>query len=249
MIIRSGKPPPSWFKLSDYTTPPLGSAGWAAMLSARDKWHSAFHGTGRDDLAPEAQKEIALNSNERRTVFWDRYLEEVSPVRFVGRQAGEDLPSGAGVPRAPNPIEDVTEAAVVAAGNPLVPFEWDVGFIGQRVILVDLAAADKKLKEEFAAWLARERKWRPSSFKRRGRPSTNSSVTDAHLKSWRDYRVLAVFDLDFYAAVFEEPPLSHEDLCKELNPGFRGNPKEWGISAREKVKEAFASINDLIAQK
>ncbi len=117
---------------------------------------------------------------------------------------------------------------------------------------MDLGAADKALTEGFSTWLKQERDFRPAAFKKRSRKALNRGVGDEHIKSWSNYHVLAVFDLDFYAEVFEIDRLSHEALCETVHPGYGGmgggNYKEWGRSARKMAKAAFDSVSDLFAQ-
>ena len=124
------------------------------MLWARTTWQSQFRQMRNIDLiAPDAAKDLAIKSSEQRDHFWRRYLAEVLPSRFIARQ-DNTLSSGMARLNSPKPIEDVTNEAFSDDSNPLAQFEWDIDFLGQRVILVDLGAADEKLTEGFTTWLA-----------------------------------------------------------------------------------------------
>ncbi len=113
----------------------------------------------------------------------------------------------------------------------------------QKVLLIDPEAPDTEIRREFEAWLAQLRNERPLPIKRRGPKATSVEVTEAHLKSWSDYRVLACFDLDFWAELFGKPRISHEKLCEMfMGPHFAGNAKEWGRSARRQVNVALDSF-------
>ena len=83
---------------------------------------------------------------------------------------------------------------------------------------------------------------------RRGPKSVNVEVTENHFKTWHDYCVLACFDLDFFARIFEMKPLSHERLFDTLNPGSDGKPKDWGVAARKALKEALGCVEILAYQ-
>lgn len=113
----------------------------------------------------------------------------------------------------------------------------------QKVLLINPEAPDTEIRREFEAWLAQLRSECPLPIKRRGPKATSVEVTEAHLKSWSDYRVLACLDLDFWAELFGKPRISHEKLCEMfMGPYFDGNAKEWGRSARRQVDVALGSI-------
>jgi hypothetical protein len=116
--------------------------------------------------------------------------------------------------------------------------------------MINTRASDADLKKHFAAWLAEQRATRsPLSARRPGRPATNVAITPNHFKSWTEYNVLAVLDLDFCAQVFGISPLTHEklaDLFLECDSDIFA--KEWGRAARAKAKEARGCLDVLAAQ-
>ena len=81
---------------------------------------------------------------------------------------------------------------------------------------------------------------------RPGRNAANVEVTYKHLEKWQNYNVLACFDLDFHAKVFNTKNLVHRVLCGLIEPTLRGDPLEWGREARGAVAEALSCV-DLLA--
>jgi hypothetical protein len=68
------------------------------------------------------------------------------------------------------------------------------------------------------------------------------------LRSWAHYNVLAVFDLDFHAQVFEIDHLTHEALGDLLETSSNFDAKAWGRAAREKAAEAITCVGTLHIQ-
>ena len=69
------------------------------------------------------------------------------------------------------------------------------------------------------------------------------------MRSWHNYRVLACFDLDYWAKVFRKKPVPFEQLCKIVfDPMYQGNSKEWGREARRKKEQAMLSLQTLRLQ-
>jgi hypothetical protein len=128
-------------------------------------------------------------------------------------------------------------------------------FFGTRILRVNPNTPDEALIQAFKEWLQQQRKFDPLPVVMPGHKGLNVRITDKHLKSWTEYKVLAVIDLDFCAKVFGVSNLSHEALCDLLLPpdcplAKEDSPelRDWGREARRKAEEAKESIDLLIAQ-
>ena len=202
-----------------------------------------------------------MSSELELPACWRIYLNKALPARYQRRKEQKGLDPLALIPRAfPNAIQDVSSvflrgrkhrdrlAKVFLRGRKhrdrLAKLE--VGMTGARVLLVNSSIPDGELKDGFAKWLTAQRKLDPPPVSRRGPKPSNTLVTKGHLASWKYYGVLAVLDLDFWAELAGEKPLSHEALAVLLGASPRVDAKEWGRSARAKAKEALAAA-DLIA--
>jgi hypothetical protein len=193
-----------------------------------------------DHLAPEAIKELRQHGSIKAAEFWDNYQRAALPSEYIknGRKTlhGRILP----------PLEDITSLIKEGARSAL---NIEASFFPARILRVNPNTPDEALIQAFKEWLQELRKFDPLPVVRPGRKGLNVRITDKHLKSWTEYKVLAVIDLDLCAAVFGVPKLSHEALCDLLLPPEKEvGPKDWGSEAREKAEEAKESIDLLIAQ-
>ena len=208
------------------------------MFSRRDVWQTVFL-SDQWRLSGASPKSI----EDDRIQSWNTYLADVLPCN-LGVRRPEWYPA---TPTALRPITDITESFgdFDKAGRPA---DFEVSFLGARVLIVNAGAPDTDLKNHFDAWLAEQRTQSPLPARRRGRPATNFAITPDHFRSWARYHVLAVLDLDFYAQVFGIKPLSHEQLGHLLERRFKFEAKDWGRNARAKAAEAMRCLDVLQAQ-
>ena len=153
-----------------------------------------------------------------------------------------------GLKTSPPYIADITEECSKGLARTVRALRFEKQFFDIRVLTMNLRAPDALLKKQFETLLKEQRKRSRLPAKRRGRPSTNFEVTNDHLRSWRQYNVLAVFDLDFCAQVFGIDPLTHGQLGNLLECDRDIDPKEWGRAARDKAAEAMQCLDVLAAQ-
>jgi hypothetical protein len=229
----------NWFKREDYL--PISSfnlADWAAMLQVRCNFEHASAPDRKHHLTPDAAKKLTFTSDEKRRLrpIWDEYLRVALPCNYrkVPPQA-RTLPL----------LEDIT-AQIARLGKDQAAIHF-----GVRFLRVNRLVPDKHLKQAFDNWLRQSRISAPRGVSRRGRPSSNITITSQHLKSWTAYNILGVMDLDVCATLFGFRRLSHEKLCDYLiDPEKVGDvgPKDWGREARRKAEEAKESLDLLIAQ-
>jgi hypothetical protein len=76
---------------------------------------------------------------------------------------------------------------------------------------------------------------------------SNVALTPQHFDKWQRYKILAVFDLDFWFEVCGRKKLAHAELARLLEPDL-ADPKEWGREARAALEEAFACVEMLAFQ-
>ena len=229
-----------WFNIENYArVNSFGAAEWSVSLNYRFT----------------NQAGMEYRSFKSKDDYWERYISHANPeninklfkddeynlvygkvdslveVHEIAFECPEELQTIDGILRLPvnaQTAQFITDAVI-----------WR----RQKVLLIDPEAPDTEIHREFEAWLAQLRNERPLPIKRRGPKATSVEVTEAHLKSWSDYRVLACFDLDFWAELFGKPRISHEKLCEMfMGPHFAGNAKEWGRSARRQVDVALDSF-------
>ena len=124
--------------------------------------------------------------------------------------------------------------------------EWEMEASGKSLLLVDLDCSDIQILDYFKHWLTEKRKLRPLPLSRRGQPTLNVELLPEHIASWERYKILQVYDLDFWATIMQQPAYSHEKLSHIVAPDYTRDSKEWGREARKKMKEAFASVALLV---
>jgi hypothetical protein len=220
----------SWFKLKDYApTRGFGFTDWATMLQSRwdyeQQWPPKI-----DHLAPEAIKELRQHCAIRAAEFWDNYLRVVLRREYIenGRKTshGRTLPA----------VEDITNLINHDDASALEP---KAIFFGTRILRINTNTPDDALIQGYRQFLTQVRKFDPPPVARAGRHGLNARITDKHLESWTEYKVLAVIDLDFYAKVFGVSKLSDEVLCDLLLPPEKDVEllKDWGRAARRKAEK------------
>jgi hypothetical protein len=230
----------SWFKTEDYI--PVGGfklADWAAML--RIRWNYEVQWLSKTaSLSAAAIDELQKDGPIKADEYWTNYLNDALPRNY-----------SSGVPRGtmPPPLQDITALLMKQDNDIYSGLKSVTNFFHDRILRVSPSAPDNALTQAFAEWLQELRKFDPLPVSRRGPHATNVSITDQHLKSWTEYKVLAVIDLDFCATVFGVSKLSHEALCDLLLPPEKEvGPKDWGREARRKAEEAKESLDLLTAQ-
>ena len=232
----------AWFRLEDYAcVSSFGMAEWFIALDVRF-----------DFLMKQEEK-----STSDLEELWDRYLVQTRPEGIKS-----DLANGKHnwVYQISNAIKEVTledfprEIKEFTLEDVSTPENnmWIIQrilLLGQRLLLVNLDSSDRVLMQEFKEWLRIVREQAPLPISRRGRKTTNVEVTEQHLRSWTNYKVLACFDIDHWARVLQRSQIPHELLCEKLQgPHYEGNAKEWGREARRTLDTAVNSQIILMSQ-
>ena len=212
-----------WFRTEDYAcVSSFGPAEWFVALEVRLDYDMAREDMRRDDL------------NE----FWREYLSRTRPTNVKNLLASDAIqwvfdPSQA---LEEVPLDDIRRDEKIAE------VRRDMIWLGKRMLLIDPAASDHMILKEFRNWLSARRKCDPLPVRRKG----ETRITEIHLRSWHNYRVLACLDLDYWAKVFRRKPVSFEQLCSIVfDPTYPGNSKEWGREARRKQEQAMRSLPTL----
>lgn len=229
-----------WLELADYAEAnSFNLFDWAVMLSHRGLWRKSL---------PYNQP---MSDLESKWAYFRDYLDDVLPCNIHENRS---------VPKALEPwdrevmiwstriVDDITAEFSKDPDNTLRRLKFEVDVHGTRLLAVNPWTPDNLLGERFQHWWRKQRKESPLPAKRRGRPSSNVEITADHLRSWLDYNVLAVFDLDFYAQVFGIKPLSDEQLVELLECHLNVKAKNWGRRARAKTKKAMQCLDVLVAQ-
>ena len=219
----------SWCKLEDYApTYEFDFADWATMLQIRwdydQQWPPKIY-----HLEPEAIQALRRHGSRTAAEFWDNYLRAVLPREYI--KSGRKTLHGRTLP----PLEDITSLIKKNARSTL---NIDAIFPA-RILRVNPNTPDEALIGAFKEWLQELRKFDPLPVVRPGHKGLNVRITDEHLKSWTEYKVLAVIDLDFCAKVFG---VSHEALCglllpQDCEPKTRRTRKNGGGRREEKLKK------------
>jgi hypothetical protein len=215
-------PDPKWFKRANYAAymNSLDHLGWYRALEVRRSFRGNLEWEETQAPQPDA--------------LWDRFLEDIDPVHF------SELKRSA-------PIEELSAESLAGRRGRALAY-WNLVIPARGVTAIDLQADDNVLREAFESWLAAERQRTPLPIERRGRPAQNVEVTEHHLARWRQYQVLAVFDLDFWSEVFGKTEVTHAELAGLLEPDLLADPKEWGREARKALNEALACVDMLAYQ-
>ena len=248
--------PPEWFHLEDYEiVRDFQLIDWYRALYIRDEYQSDLECRSKNEAA-------ALKTEAGQNHFWETFFKAASPVRIQSlpkHLSAEEIwtypfPSGRYT------IEELSTAKLSDQHELQAILDWEMGAMDKRVLLVDVDAPDLTLVSGFKGWLielrraARRdgqetgeelrnaRKKHPLPIVRRGKKAANVEVTYEHLKKWQNYKVLACFDLDFHAKVFNTKDLAHRVLCDLLKPTFAGDPLDWGREARGAVAEALSCV-------
>jgi hypothetical protein len=230
-----------WFDLRDYEPRrQFGVRDWAIMLLLRDRLPddvNRYSQTGRSDAKKLFDK------------YWDNYLDEALPSKYWNNKPDERyeglLPSDV-------VFQDVTHLAPSNdLGNRLIS-TFAIENSSARLLQVDVLAPDAILIRAFESWLRNFRKKNPLPIRRRGKRALNLKITPEHLKSWTNYNILAVLDLDLYAGAKKWRKLSYSRLFEKLSPVVHRsgspNPEGWGVEARNKAREGLGCLYSLIAQ-
>ena len=234
-----------WFRLEDYAcVANFGPAEWCLSLAVR-----IDHDKGKREL-----ELIDVNK------FWREYLDKTRPSKvqelthdedhnwpFSAFEALEEIPVNK---FASEELRNNLPGAEFTGDLKTIAYIRDeMIWFGKRLLLIDPETPDPVLHEKFETWLKKVRDQHPLPMRRRGPKSANQIITEAHLKSWANYMVLACFDIDYWAHVFQKPQVSYEWLCKHtFDRHYRGNAKEWGRTARKKVTEAVDCFHALSLQ-
>jgi hypothetical protein len=231
---------PGWFKLADYAgAANFNLSDWVVMLSHRHLWRQSL-----DTTYPEGVPE------EQKANFWDGYLGDVLPSNIHVNRGYRWLRGWdhEGLKTPPPYIADITEECSKGLARVVRGLRYEKQFFDIRVLTINPRAPDTVLKKDFQNWLKEQRKRSPLPTKRRGRPSVNVEITSDHTRSWAEYNILAVLDLDFYADVFGIEDLTDEQLGDLLERSLKVDPKAWGSNARAKAAEAMECVDMLTAQ-
>ena len=212
-----------WFRTEDYAcVSSFGPAEWFVALEVRLDYDMAREDMRRDDL------------NE----FWGEYLSRTRPTNVKNLLASDEFqwifdPSQA---VEEIPLDDFHR------DEKATEIRTDMIWFGKRMLLIDPAASDHMILKEFRDWISAYRELDPLPIRRKG----ETRITDIHFRSWHDHRVLACFDIGYWANVFRIKPVSHEQLCGiAFDPAYPGNAKEWGRDARRKKEQAMLSLQTL----
>jgi hypothetical protein len=228
-----------WFNLENYRRRnEFGYDGWKEMLDRRARFEVDF--IRQQSLPIEDRGGFVGEDFDREA--WPLYLGQVLPCHY------ETTADNVGSPISRRPIEDVTRLTL--------PDEYGVRPIGQwslehspiRLLSVDPRVPEEVLRQAFDKWLRGVREIMPRPVTRRGRPALNVRIDQNHLRSWSQYNILAVFDLDLYDKAKGLRLLTNQALGKLLGSSAYGNPEEWGRDARAKTTEAFECLELLTAQ-
>jgi hypothetical protein len=233
--------PPDWFKLQDYEyTNHLNATGWYRVLKIRQYLREYFR---------EQYKQLhQANPNWcSYTSFWTNYYEP-RVLHYQGEAITEFDEDGA-LPFPP-PVTTVEEIqsfgplSLQAVGDALKTYVENLGY---RLLMVDPNCTDVELTDSFATWLAELRNEHPLPIKRSGRKALNVTFTEAdHFSSWRDHRILAVFDLYFWAEVTGKT-VSYPQIGRWVFPeNTTADPKELGRGAKSILDTALGQLDTLI---
>ena len=169
-----------WFNLDAYA--PRRSfdlRAWANMVLVRDRF--------LDDAARDKQSGYNAANFDG---YWAAYLDEALPCNYSKDKT--DLHTSIPV------LEDITHLLRPGKGGRLSIAPFAIDTIPVRVLQLNILAPDAILIDQVNRWLADVRKKNPLPIPRRGRPSLNAKITDQTLRSWSNYNILAVLDLDLY---------------------------------------------------
>ena len=221
-----------WFNLENYRRRnEFGFDGWKEMLDRR------LYG---NNLFPEDRGGFVGEDFDREA--WPLYLGQVLPCHYETTAGNVESPTSR------LPIEDVTHLTVPDENGVRPIGQWSFEHCPNRLLSVDPQVPEEALRKAFDEWLRNVRKIMPRPVTRRGRPAPNIRVDKSHLRSWAQYNVPAIFDLDLYDKTKGRKLLTNEALGKLLGSSAYGNPEEWGREARAKTTEAFECLELLTAQ-
>lgn len=218
MAILHKLKPPPEFCAGQFPSP-KDAAGWYRRLAAHVQTTKAASNFLNDATITPAE-------------LWQSYVLAI-------RAADTEAP----------PLKPIEEISVsVLRTNAEAVATWDMEVLGKRCFLLDPGSGDKELLDAFKGWLAEVRKTDSLPLKRRGRPSTNVTVTEDHLDTWGQNHVLAVLALDYWAMVNGREKYSYPDLAALIftdKSQAHADPKERGRAARMAAKEALDSLEML----
>lgn len=196
-----------WFKLDDYRGfDDLGAGGWAAVLG---EIHQLLI-QGRERNASEW---FDLDAPPETWGPWDDNRDEWWEVRRAGWLAAR----ASGRVRAAYEDDRPIEELVVGPGDVIREAgPWVLHAESYPVIKVDLNTPDAVLVKAFKAWLAERRRERPLAIVRRGPRTSLGPAIRAQMDRWARYRIVAVFDLDFWATLrnSDPDPANHVEVDK-----------------------------------
>lgn len=229
---------PSWFNLADYEyVHSLDAPGWYRALAIRCEFASLYDWCANRALAFDKQD------------FWNEFRDATSPDKLRDDTLVE-WPYGP--PEHLAAIEEIPAAVVASPARARAFAIWELDLDRKKLLCVDLDAPDTTLRAAFKRWLVEARKERPLPAKRRGARgrTPNIEITEDHFRKWRDYKVLACFDLNFWSRVSRGRKLSHTEACNWLKPDHSpdADPKDWGREAHKALKEALSCIDMLAHQ-
>jgi hypothetical protein len=231
--------PFDWFKLADYAEAKnFDLSDWLVMLRHRKLWRDRWGGNPK--YPREAPK-------EEKAEFWDTYLKDVLPSN-IGENRKLPRWDHEGLLTQPPCIADITDESSKGLVALVQNLRYEKLFFGTRILTVNMTCPDTVILQGLADWLRERREQSPLPVKRRGPRALNVKITSDHPRSWVDYNVLSVFDLDFYAQVFGIEPLTHQQLAELLEPGGEVDAIDWGRNARDKAAEALRCVDVLEAQ-
>jgi hypothetical protein len=228
-----------WFNLENYRRRnEFGFDGWKEMLDRRAGFEADFI---RQQSLPIEDRNGFVGENFDREA-WPLYLGQVLPCHYETTAGNVESPTSR------FPIEDVTRLSVPDENGVRPIGQWSLEHSPIRLLSVDPRVPEEVLCEAFEKWLRGVREIMPRPVTRRGRPTLNIRIDQNHLRSWSQYNILAVFDLDLYDKAKGLRLLTNEALGKLLGSSAYGNPEEWGREARAKTTEAFECLELLTAQ-
>lgn len=186
-----------WFRLDDYKGfDGLGAGGWAAVLGEIRLIHMEL----RDPDASEwfdmdAPPETWGPWQDNRDDWWEARTSGWLEARQAGRvqAAYED----------DRPIEELTVGPgdVIRDAGP-----WVLYAESYPVIKVDLNTPDAVIVNAFKAWLVERRRERPLAIVRRGPRTPLGPAIGEQMDRWARCRIVAVFDLDYWATLRNADP-------------------------------------------
>jgi hypothetical protein len=225
-----------WFKLADYqASTRLELSDWAEMISRRSGWQTILEWFQAN--FQHEKKWYQGNGEQEKKQLWDDYVTDVLPCNLGASRPKWYLSASTRL----KAITDITHSFKEAG-------DFEIEAAGAHVLIVDIRAPDTVLQRCFKNWLMEQRKRSSLPTKRRGKPSVNVEITSDHTRSWAEYNILAVLDLDFYAEVFGIKSLTDEQLGNLLERSLKVDPKAWGRNARAKATEAMQCLDVIMAQ-